>query len=572
MNFADHLARLKAGIYATYNLAQIPDWITDKTFLAGRRYSFRGHEFQAKVLSDTSPEVNVQKCSQIGMTEAQCRWSLGFTKIFPNVSLIYTMPYSNDAEILCRTRIDPIISASPDLLKEMNPDLNNSSLKQIGDSFLYFRGTQGNTQAISIPADVIVSDEIDRSSPHILSQYTSRLTHSPWKLRRNFSTPTVAGYGIAEKMANSRRFRNLCKCASCNHVFVPDYYDHVKIPEFDGHLKEITRSVLQRVRWKEAKLLCPSCGRPASLGPAHREWVQENTTEPHDAAGYFITPFDAPALITASDLVKASTEYARRSEFINQNLGMTSEESEDSLTRALLKSCEVEGELQDSGLYAMGADMGLVCRIVIGRLDHSGVLVVVHREKVPLANFERRYKELATEFRCLIKVLDALPYVDIVMRLQRSDVNLYAAVTTTSRNVLSFRIEQQDAEVEEGKLDLRQVKLNRDTALDELVGHIKQMGMAVQKDPNEDEDFIDECLDLKRVQQIGQDGELKYHWVKSSHKNDHYFFALLYMFVAAKLRGIGTGGWCWPELVSTMRVVDKSTVDSAADGAIMRYV
>ena len=145
MNPATYLARLKAGVYATYSLDQIPRWVVEKTFLLGRKYSFKGHEFQRKILEDTSEEVNTQKCSQIGMTETQARWSLGVCKVFPGFSLIYTMPYSNDAELLCRTRVDPIITDSPDLKAAVNPDMNNSQVKQIGTSFIYFRGTLGNT-------------------------------------------------------------------------------------------------------------------------------------------------------------------------------------------------------------------------------------------------------------------------------------------------------------------------------------------------------------------------------------------------------------------------------------------
>jgi len=548
---AASLARLKAGVYATYSLDQIPKWIVEKTFLNGRRYSFKGHEFQHQVLQDESQEVNCQKCSQIGMTEAQGRWSMGICKTFPNFSLIYTMPYSNDAEILCRTRIDPIIAASPDLAQAMNPDMNNSQIKQIGNSFIYFRGTQGNTQAISIPADCIVSDEIDRSSAHILSQYTSRLTHSPWKLRRNFSTPTVDGFGIAAKMETSRRYRNVCTCNHCNHTFVPDYYQHVVIPDFHGKLEEVSKPLLARIRWKEAKLLCPHCGLVPSLLPANREWVQENTLEMHDAAGYFVTPFDAPLLITIPSLVKASTEYARISEFKNQNLGITAQESEDVLTLDDLKKSLVFHNLKDSGLYAMGADMGLICRIVIGRLDANGVLVIVHREKVPLGNFENRYRQLTAEYRCLMKVFDSQPYVDLVMRLQSADPNLYAGVFVKSKRVEVFRAQEQKEDPEAGKLDMRQVQINRNKALDELVGHIKRQGLALQANPNEDEDYEKECLDLKRVQIRDENGELTYSWEKSAQGNDHYLFATLYLYAAARMRGMASSSFMPTSILST---------------------
>lgn len=554
MNTAEYLARLRAGIFSTYTLDQVPNWICEKTYLNGRRYSFKGHEFQLQVLQDTSQEVNVQKCSQIGMTEAQGRWSLGVCRLFPGFSLIYTMPYSNDAAILCKTRFDPIIANSPDLLNAVNPDLNNSEIKQFGQSLLYLRGTQGNTQAISIPADCIVSDEIDRSSSHILSQYTSRLTHSPWKLRRNFSTPTVDGFGIAEKMVTSRRFRNLCKCEFCNHDFVPDYYEHVKIPGYDGDLKAITKRMLGWVRWKEARLLCPRCGKSPSLLMQYRRWVQENNDQQHDPAGYYISPFDAPMLITPADLVKASTEYKRSSEFVNQNLGLTAIDSEESLTKEDFEKARVYTNLADSGIFAMGADMGLVCRIVVGRLDSStGVLIVVHRQKVPLGEFERVSRELASKYRCIIKVFDSQPYVDLIMRMQKRDPNLFAAVFVTSKKVEVFKVTDQDEKPEEGKLDVRQVQVNRNKALDELVGQIKKSGFFYQADPNEDEDYVDECLDLKRINKVNQDGEIEPSWEKSAQGNDHYLFATLYMYVAARLRQMAVGSYAWPTVIGTVR-------------------
>lgn len=557
MNAAEHLARLKSGVYATYSLDQIPEWITEKTKLRGRKYSFKGHEFQLQVLQDTSREVNTQKCSQIGMTEAQGRWSLGICKLFPHFSLIYTMPYSSDAETLCRTRIDPMINESPELKSAINPDMNNAQIKQVENSFIYFRGTQGNTQAISIPADCIVSDEIDRSSAHILGQYTSRLTHSAWKLRRNFSTPTIDGFGIALKMETSRRFRNMCKCHHCNEWFLPDYYQHVVIPGFNDKLEVITKPMLARIRWREAHLACPKCGLTPSLLPQHREWVQENLTEMHEAAGYYISPFDAPLIdaCQAPGLVQASTEYAKITEFKNQNLGITALDTEESLTLEDITRSEVQTSLLDSGLYAMGADMGLLCRIVVGRIDPTtGVLVVVHREKVPLGNFETRSRQLASQYRCLIKVFDSQPYVDLIMRMQATDPNLYAAVFVQTKRVEVFKIFQQEEEPEEGKLDVRQVQINRNKALDELVGQIKHHGLALQANPNEDQDYRDECLDMKRIPKRDQMGELTYVWEKSVQGNDHYFFATLYLYAAARMRGLATGAIVLPSLVSGFRV------------------
>jgi hypothetical protein len=562
ISIPDHLSRLRAGVYQTYGLADVPEWITKKTRLKGVPFNFEGHEFQAKILSDVSTEVNVQKCSQIGLSEIQARWTLAACNIINGFSVIYTMPFAKDAWNFCRTRVDPIIESSKELKYAVNSDLNNSEIKQFGDSFIYFRGTNGETQAISIPADAIVSDEIDRSSPDVLTQYQSRLTHSPWRLKRNFSTPTQPGWGIAKKMETSRRFRNVCTCEHCNETFVPSYYDHVKIPGWDNDLRELDKPMLAKIRWQEAKLLCPKCGKVPSLAPQHRSWLQENSLEQHEAAGYYVSPFDAPLLITPAYLVQASVAYSKVTEFENQNLGLTSIDADESVTLDDLVKATVPGLTKDSGYYAMGVDMGQVCRITIGRMEGE-VLVVVHRERVPLGKLEERVGVLYSEFRVVMKVFDAQPYVDLIMRMQSRDPNLFAAVFVTTKNVEAFTLKDQTGDQFEGKLQVRQAQINRNKAFDELAGQIKgrkpPKGMprfpGVQIAASEENDIFNaEMLDMKRVQRWDKDMEAHYVWEKSEAANDHYHHSLLYLFVAARLRGLATGVFMWPAMVSSFRL------------------
>jgi hypothetical protein len=564
---AAHLSRLRAGVYQTYGLADAPEWIVKNTRLKGRPFSFVGHEFQMKILADTSVEVNVQKCSQIGLSEIQARWTLAACRIIPGFSAIYTMPFAKDAETFCRTRVDPIIESSHDLSFAINKDLNNAQLKQFGDSFIYFRGTNGDTQAISIPADAIVSDEIDRSLPDVLTQYQSRLTHSPWRLRRNFSTPTVPGYGIAKKMETSRRFKNLCKCSHCNESFIPSYYDHVKIPGYDEDLRDLDKPTLSKIRWQEAKLLCPKCGKEPDLSPQFREWAQENTLEQHDAAGYMISPFDAPMIITPKFLVQASVNYTKTTEFVNQNLGLTAQDADESLTLEDFVRATVNVPLKDTGLYAMGVDMGQTCRIVIGRLD-GDQLVVVHRERCVLGKLEERLPVLYAEYRVVIKVFDAQPYVDLIMRLQARDQNMFAAIFVTSKNIESFTLKDQTSDAFEGKLQVRQAQINRNKAFDELSAQIKGKKPPEKGAPripglliassDENDIFNAECLDMKRIQKWDKDMEAHYVWEKSEDAQDHYHHALLYLYCAARLRGLATGVFSWPIMATSFRIKQEA--------------
>lgn len=572
----EFLERLKTAVRNNYNLQDLPQWIVDKTYLRGRRYSFKDHEFQLQVVSDYSRVVNVQKCAQVGLSEVMSRYGLGLVNTLPNFNTIITFPFSGDASDFARTRIDPVVLESPELLAALNPNLDNSEMKQFNKSLLYFRGTNGSTQAISIPADAIISDEIDRSDPHILSQYTSRLNHSAWKLRRNFSTPTVSGYGIAGLMQTSRRFRNLCKCEHCNHWFNPSYFDHVRLPGFDDDLRTLTKHTIHLYNWQATALYCPRCGKVPSLQLQHREWVQENVRENYEAAGYYIQPFDAPNLVTCADLVVASTEYKRYTEFVNQSLGLVEADARESIIEK-----DIEDSLQHMSLdsadaiHGFGADMGIICSIVIGRTTPTGEFLIVHRERVTISDFQRRKAELCQQYRCLMKVCDSQPYVDTILQMQKTDSNLYGGVYVKSKSLELFKLKMYDGELDKGKLPIHTVSINRNQAFDELMGVIKRKQMIVQKQNDvEDETFKAQFLDMKRVQQQDEHDEQKWVWEKSADGNDHYHHATLYCYTACQLRRIATanvpltsGG---RRLVGRMKVSTMSNPNANAPRTLIR--
>lgn len=537
----DFVENLKKEVRETWNIGDAPKFICEHTYLRGARYSFVDHEFQEVILADPTQVVNTQKCSQIGMSEATARWSVAVVNMIPSFSVITTFPFSGDAADFAKTRVDPFILTSPKLSAAINKALNNSEQKMFGaDGMLYFRGTNGKTQAISIPADAIVSDEIDRSDPDVLTQYTSRLTHSKWKIRRNFSTPTIPGHGIALEMETSKRFRNMCKCNHCNHWFLPNYFEHVKIPDYDNTLRAITKSSLSKLRYLEAVLLCPSCGKEPDLGPAHREYVIENPDDNFEAHGYYVSPFDAPKIITPVDLLKASVSYSRYSEFVNQNLGMAEEDESEALTlQELNKAFLAPGtKLVSSNLHAMGVDMGLTCYITIGRTTVEGQFLIVHRERCPIGMLETKLAELKRMYRIIITIMDSQPYVSEVQRMQRVDKNLYGAVYSNSKRLESFVIKMFEGDEGEGKLPIHTVQINRDKAFDMLLGVFKA-GEVVIAPVSEDEDelYQKHLLDMRRVQVYDEHQELTWQWVKSKLGQDHYHHSTLYMWIACQLRG-----------------------------------
>lgn len=532
----DHLQRIKDGAFDVYSLSSLSGWISKHTKIEGKPFDYLHHEYQRDIIDDPAPTLLVNKCAQTGLSEIFARWGIAAAATQDNFTLIWTFPSTSDAERFTKARLDPMIEASPELRRRVSRLVNSSELKQFNDnSFVYIRGTLSETGALSVPADLLIHDELDRSDVDNIAAYVSRLQHKPTKMRRLFSTPTVKKYGIDLECETARRKRQMWKCNHCNHHFLPSYEHDVHIPGWDRPKKEITKATIKDVDWQNAVLLCPQCGKQPSSDLQYRSWVYENGHENYDKVAYYVSPFCAPAFLTPSYLVKVSAEFGKYSEFQNQALGLTAEDDDESLTEQDIRATFVNVDLHDSGTHFLGADMGLLCYITITRLSNQGELLVVHRERVSYNNFEERRRELVRQYRVIVSVHDMFPYTDIVRRITDFDPNAYGAVYVNKASTETFALKAQEAEEEEGRLNVRAVHINRDVAFDELMREMKSKRVLV-REQSDTEDFVNHLRDMKRVLVPDRIGGARYRW-KKTQGVDHWHHSLLYAYVAAKLRG-----------------------------------
>ena len=549
----NHLERLKSQTTEKFTLDKVPAWIVTHTRINGSPYSFKDHEYQEKILSDVSREVVVRKCSQVGLTEGSIRLALAVCAIQPYYTCIYTLPTATFASNVMTTRVDPVITSSQYLSDLIDKSTDNASVKQLGDSFLYMKGSASGNAPISIPADHLIHDELDFCDLSIIEQYQSRLTHSPHKRRSKFSTPTQPKFGIDAEFAESRRHFNMVKCEHCNEYFVPDYYKHVKIPGYTGHLEEITKRVLPTIRWQEAEVICPKCGKAPSLQLEHRHWVCENASENYMANGYQVSPFDAPNIISPAYLVEASTKYARRSQFVNFNLGLPMADSESTLLEGELRAAIIQHAELHGVSYVMGIDMGLNCHVVVAAVLPDGRLILVHCEQVHHTKITERRVDLARKYWPRVTVVDAYPYTETVYRMQAQDRNLFAAVYVERKSIETHNVVDKEEDKEEAALELRQVNVNRNRAFDALMDNIRQ-GNILKLHDDLDDAWVTQLQDMKRIQKFTQAQELEYVWSKSKDGNDHFHHATLYAATAAKMLGISHSRIALPSLVSTFKV------------------
>lgn len=559
--FKEHLERTKAGTNKAKALNEVSRWIGDNTKIQGVPYSFVDHEYQPFILDAAEPEWVVRKCSQVGITEMALRMALALCGMIRGFTIAYTLPTAKFASTVMNTRVNPIITGS-DFLSNMVTDIDNTEVKQIGDSYLYLKGAASSNAPISVPCDMRIHDEVDFSDPVVLSQYQSRLTHSKYKYKGQLSTPTLPKKGIDAEFQNSRRHFNFVKCNHCNTYFIPDYYKHVRVPGFTGDLEAIKKSNLHNFRYKEAYVECPGCGGKPSLQPQHRHWIWENNTQNFAAFGIQVSPFDAPNIITPSFLIEASTQYKKKADFVNFSLGLPIEDKDSTLTKTELEALIFSSLNADSGSsYVMGVDMGMTCWITIGAAHFDGSLRIVHIEGVPLAKLRERYMELRRMFRVRVTVMDSMPYTETVLTLQVVDQNLFGAVYVEGRKGLEiFKVVDREEDEDKAVPELRQVNIVRNKAFDSVMEYIRA-GMLSKKPCDQDDLWVEHLTDMRRTKVFDNViQELVPRWVKSSDGDDHLHHALLYLYIASQMMGVSHGNHSGLPLLSKFSTKKRAVV------------
>lgn len=533
-----HIARLQTAVLKKHTARSIARWIVENTKHAGEPYSYKDHEYQERILGDDSRVTNTQKCSQVGLSEANARKALAIVNVLSPYTLAYTLPTAKFASSFMQTRVQPVIDTSDYLKSSIHKATDNNEVKRFGESFLWVRGAASSNAPISIPCDHLVHDEVDFSDQETLGQYISRLTHSKWQRIDRISTPTLPGYGINKHFMESRRWYSKVKCHHCNHWFLPDYYKHVRIPGYLADLRAITKANLIKVDYANAAVHCPSCGLIPSLQPEHREWVCENPDERHEGVGYQVSPFDAPNIVTAAQLVVRSTEYERIQDFVNFSLGLPMEDKEATLCREDFFGVFELIEALTGMTYVMGVDVGNTYHFTIGAVDAWGHTTVVHYERVPMGKAKERYRALRLQFRVVCTVIDSGPHAETVMSLQEEDPTCYAAVYVNTKGVMTHTILEKEEKADEGQEFVRQVNVNRNRAFDSYMNHIRE-GRYHARECEERETVIEHHMSMKRARVFDSvSGEMTFSWQKTD-GNDHFHHSGVYMYIASKIKGVG---------------------------------
>jgi hypothetical protein len=370
------------------------DWSADNIVTPkGEKLDFYDHRYLIDIYNDTSKEIVVKKAAQIGISTYAINKSLWFGDTH-DASIIYTMPTASDVADFSKARMAPVIQASPHLSRKVTGGIE---LKQIGGSFIYFRGAWSERQAISVDSDFNIHDEVDFSKPDIISMYKERMSHSKFKLFLALSTPTIPEFGIDYLYNRSDMKEWFVTCPKCGKQQILKYPDSIK-----GDTKE-------------ARFACVYClATITDEARRNGKWIATGDKD-WGASGYHISQLMAP-WISATDIlrkeeaarVRPTAQLSGVKDFYNFSLGEAYGGENQPLNRDVLLSCiQNKHDLEDKANYTlMGVDQGDRLHVVIWKKEKNNdlrlVYAKVHDSFDDLPN-------LMDAFGVVFCMIDALP-------------------------------------------------------------------------------------------------------------------------------------------------------------------
>lgn len=516
-----------------------------------RQWSWKDHEFQIDIADCKDREVAVIKPAQTGLSTLQIRLILAFLAQHDYLKAAYVLPTSAFAREFTQSRFNPAIESSPKIASLVSTDTDNTSIKKIGSCFLILRGTSGTTSAISVDLDLLIVDELDFCNAEVLSSFSSRLQHSDLKLKRDFSTPTLPGYGISSKYDESSQAVRLVKHDLCGQWAEIQFFRDVVIPGFDRPTHDFRDEHLLYLDVNEAYYKCECCGRPISeenlADPTKREWVDKNPG--HFRKGFRVAPWDLVRYNPLAEVLGDIRKY-HYADWVNFRAGLEYESSDNSFMVSVIERNTVVNPvaldtLLSGGYYGLfiGVDLGKVAHLVVGAATEKGLDIIlacqIDVSKLPDQNLGKLLVKLARAVRTPRQVVDSMPDYSVALHLHASNCGFGAIYGANSSSL--------DIYVWDEKKGI--VKIDRDLHFDDLADAVNGGKIRFPTD----QPLMKQHLSvMKKATVETSKGKVK-KWISTS-TEDHFGHAL---------------GYCWAAYASIAeRYVVKPVVMPPAAGKV----
>lgn len=505
--------KIKERIHAAYakmeNVGEFPEWCAENIMLDGKLFSFSGHEYLREIYTNHHPYEVFLKAAQTGISTRVLLKTFWAGSKYPLRGLYY-FPSDPDVEDFSNDRARRIIEESPFLSKQVK-GINNVGLKQIGMSSLYFRGLWTKRKVKSVPADIIVLDELVEANLENVEFAKDRLMHSSLGWVMELSQPGLPGFGIDESFQRSDQRYWLLKCGHCGQWTNP-------VDTFPECL-----AVVGKPRNLRYFLACSKCGK--DLDTQAGEWVPKYPDR-EDIRGYQVSALYSTVCPEgyqnfqeyAYKAWKYATSLRKKKRIIISIVGRPFADDTLPLNEQNLKPALGQHKMKSRHDWSfMGVDVGDELHVVIGSISGEFKLVLHWLEVTEDWN---RLDQLMIAHQCMVCVIDAMPY--------KNSAKNFARRFPDNVWIQYFKGDDIKTGFEgEGISAVPKVTEDRTEGLDQTIADLKD-GKIVLPDRSEN-DTVEICishlLKLRKEREVSKrDGSLVLVYKKGG--ETHFGFAL----------------------------------------------
>ncbi len=418
------------------------------------KMGFNKHKYLEAIYNEKSKDIVIQKSAQMGISTMAiaraCYYSMkrGF-------KVLYCLDTNNRMKDFVNDKIDPILDGIAHASSIMVVD--NVQLKRFRHSgSMHFRGLEVEGAALSIDADVLVLDELDRTDLKNAELAKDRILSSYHGEIIRVSQPTTPEFGINEAFLQSDRNYWIIKCpCGIENDLVSDFVSsgHGELPCF---------LIKRGDAWIKA---CKACHRELNVEDGYWKPMGDGILRGYLVSQLYGDMLSADKLV---NLIRLAKKPYQRQRLYNSIIGIPYSDKElVPVTDAVLHSIEKSRWLDLTSLPSyMGVDVGDIVYYVIGhkeRNDEGNPCIMVHnigtvsdvKDLYPM--FEKHNIQ-----RCFI---DAMPYKPVAKDLACVLRNkVYLQYFTSGREGESVKIHNG--------CRFREVKVNREVSLDETTSMI----------------------------------------------------------------------------------------------------
>lgn len=486
----------------------ILDWIVSENIVneKGEPFDFTDRPFLLDILCDFSPNIAITACAQVGKSVTFSIKTL-FAVKHMGLNVIYTMSSDSDVNEFVSSKFNKIVQANVHEFEGMATD--NVERKELNNRFIFFKGTNSKTAAISTTADLLIHDEISRSDQNAIETYKSRTKASEYKGRWLFSNPGTERdeLDIAFNKSDQREWTIACPYCNDSHYLV--YPDSIDL--------------------EKKCYICRACKAPLSKDVIRKgDWVAQyptksynRETNPHGINGYHISHLMC-TWISAEEVI--SDSQGDPAYFNNFVLGKAYSPGDLSVTKTQILDIWTPKDLTGKGIF-LGVDVGNIKHYVIR--SEKGLLKVGRFTKWS------ELDDIIAFWKPTSGVIDAMPdttgskyFVDKYPFMQMS----YFMENSNNPQMLVWW----------GEGDKKGIVYSfRDRILDQfLTGMIEAKWLIGVQTDEMFRLYIKHFETLRREKIVNNKGIERYIW-ESTTGEDHFVFADLYSYLA--MLGNGSG-------------------------------